>query len=179
MIRTPLGVSGLVLDLLWCRYLFHSESGCYLKGSESHFAIANTCLKYLRSDCFNPNNSDQAILEGITRGSYILQDYVVAHWLQHAMEAVRHRKSDESVEDLSASISETIGMRANNSRSEPATISGPTPLGLEVLGKQKPGLFENLKSIHSFQQKKRRDFSLFNGKFSLKPFTWQALMQGA
>ena len=158
------------------RYLFSSEGHEYLKKSESNYAIADTCLKYLSSDCFDSILSNEAMNERILRGIYVLQDYAASHWLDHILRGLTERKTNNCLEKTSRNVEEMIELRRNLTCE--GSYTGRAPMnGLKVFEDQTPEVFETLLHIHSFLQRRWREFSLDDGKAACKFTSLYALMQ--
>lgn len=145
------------------RYLFSSESCQYLEQSEVNHAIANTCLKYLSSDCFDSGLGIEAVDEGIKRGVYVLQDYAASHWLDHILRGSTNRKTSGCPEDVSRCLEEMIERRKNRTWEGSCTDRAP-PVNLETFEEEAPEVFEMLMYIHSFLQRRWREFSLADGQ---------------
>ena len=158
------------------RYLFSSESNGYLQKSEVNYAIAETCLKYLSSDCFDSGLSDEAINEGILLGAYVLQDYAASHWLEHILRGSTDIKTSVSLEDVSRNIEKMIELRKNWTCEGLYTGRAPVT-GLKIFEEQAPEVFETLLHIHSFLQKRWREFSLDDGEAACKLMRLYALTQ--
>ena len=145
------------------RYLFSPESHGFLTTSEVHYAIAETCLKYLSSDCFDYDLSDEAINEGILLGAYVLQDYAASHWLEHILRGSRNLKASSCVKDVSRSIEKMIELRKNWACDGSYTGRAPAH-GLGIFEEQVPEVFELLMHIYSFLQRRWRELSLDDGE---------------
>ena len=146
-----------------CRFLFSSESHLRLNHAQGHFAIASTCLKYLCSDCFDPTLSDEAIMGGILRGAYILQEYVISHWLEHIVKSSLDGMTGHSLKQIPCDIEKLVELRKNSGY----TGSHPHRVGvssLRLFKDKTPDLYEALVPIHFFLQKRRREYSLADGK---------------
>lgn len=152
-----------VLPKVFSRYLFSSESHQYLKGSEANYTIADTCLKYLSSDCFDSELSNEAISEGIIRGTYVLQDYAAAYWLEHILRGSNDHKKSRCLEGVSRHVEEMIERRKNPTW-EGSYIGRAPVTGLKVWEEIAPEAFEILVDIHPFLQRRWREFSLADGK---------------
>ena len=157
------------------RYLFSSEGHEYLQKSEANFAIANTSLKYLSSDCFDSRLSDEAISESILRGSYVLQDYAASHWLDHILRGLTERNTSNCIEKTSRNVEEMIERRRNWTCEGSYTARAPAN-SLKMLEDQAPEVFETLLHIHSFLQRRWREFSLDDGKAACISMSLYALM---
>lgn len=158
------------------RYLFSSESHGYLKKSEVNYAIAETCLKYLSSDCFDSGLSDEAINEGILLGAYVLQDYAASHWLDHILRGTTDTKTSRCLGEVSRNIEKMIELRKNWTCEGSYTARAPVN-GLKILEDHAPEVFETLLHIHSFLQKRWREFSLDDGEAACKFMRLYALTQ--
>ena len=143
--------------------MFSPESSQYLKSSESNVAIASTCLRYLRSDCFDPTLSDKDFVGGITRGAYALQEYVTSYWLDHIIQACAHGISSQVLQEVSHDIEKMIELRRNRDFISRQIRRGNID-GLRGFEKKSHRLFETLNQIFSFIQQKRREYSISNGK---------------
>ena len=157
----PIQISCDVLTIT-LRYLFSSESQRYLNKSEVNVAIADTCSRYLSGDFFDATLSNEAIDEGIFRGVYVLQDYATSHWLEHMLRGSADRKTSCCLEDVSRSVAEMIELRKNWTCE--GSYTGLTPVtGLKIFEYKAPEVFETLLHIHSFLQRRWREFSLDDG----------------
>lgn len=160
-----------------CRYLFSPESSRFLKSLESNVAIASTCLKYLRSHCFDPTLSDEEFLAGITRGAYALQGYVVTYWLDHVVQACSHGMSSQVLQKISYDIEKMIDLRKNRDFFTPQNHRSIIH-SLNAFQEQSDELFETLLNICSFNQRKRREYSISNGKNVELLFKYYVFTQG-
>ena len=136
------------------------ESRQYLKKSEVNYAIANTCLKYLSSDCFDSGLGIEAVDEGIKRGVYVLQDYAASYWLDHIL---RGSTTSGCPEYVSRCLEAMIERRKNWTWEGSCTDCAP-PVHLKILKEEAPEVFETLVYIHSFLQRRWRELSLADGK---------------
>ena len=159
---------------IFLRYLFSSESHGYLITSEAHYAIAETCLKYLSSDCFDCGLSDEAIHEGILLGAYVLQDYAASHWLEHILRGSRNLKASSCVKDVSRNIEKMIELRKNWACDDSYIGRAPAH-GLRIFEKYVPEVFETLMHIYSFLQRRWRELSLDDGEAACKSIRVDAL----
>ena len=149
------------------RYLFSSESHSYLGTSEVHYTIAETCLRYLSSDCFDSELPDEAISEGILLGAYVLQDYAASHWLEHILRGSRDLKTSTCVKDVSRVIEKMIELRKNWSCD--GSYTGRAPVhGLGIFKEQVPEVFEILMEIYLFLRRRWRELSLDDGEAACK-----------
>ena len=156
------------------RYLFSSESHSYLRTSEVHYAIAETCLRYLSSDCFDSGLPDEAISEGILLGAYVLQDYAASHWLEHILRGSRNLKTSSCVKDVSRVIEKMIELRKNWTCD--GSYTGRAQVhGLGIFEEQAPEVFETLLHIYSFLQRRWRELSLDDGEAAWKSVRLYAL----
>lgn len=145
------------------RYLLSTESGKYLNDSQSNMNVATTCLKYLRSECFDPELIDEDVKSGILRGGYVLQDYAVSYWIEHVMRASSYGLSTQLTEQLSREIEETLTLRANSAFEEKRTAF-ITPSSLTLFEKPSSKTPSTLVQIWSFLLKRRRELSISEGK---------------
>lgn len=156
------------------RYLFSSESHGYLTKSEANYAIAETCLKYLSSDCFDSELSDEVVNEGILLGAYVLQDCAASHWLEHILRGSTALKTSICLEDISRNIEKMIELRKNWTCE--GSYTGRAPVnGLMLFEEQAPEVFEMLLHIHSFLRRRWREFSLDDGEAACKSIRLNAL----
>ena len=138
------------------RYLLSSQSSGYLEKSESNATIASTCLKYLSSDCFSQNLSDQEMLDGIIRGSYVLQGYVVSHWLEHLIKVSSLGVSSQRLHEISHDITKMIEKRSNPEFNPPQAKSTIT-YSFEVFENLQSDFSDTLKQVYTFHRRKERD----------------------
>ena len=131
--------------------------------SESNYAIAEACLRYLSNDDFDSGLSDEAISEGMVRGVYVMQDYAASYWLEHILRGSTDRKTSGCSEGVSRHLKEMIELRENLMYESSYTGRAPVS-GLKVFEKNAPEIFETLMHVHAFLQRRWREFSLADGK---------------
>ena len=159
-----------------CRFLFSPQSDLYLDQAKGNFGIASTCLKYLCSDCFDPTLSDEAIIRGIMRGAYVLQEYVISHWLEHIMKSSLDGMTGHSLEQISCDIEKLVELRKNSGYTGSA-LRRVVVASLRSFRNKTPDLYEALVPIHVFLQKRQREYSLADGKTAHLPLALHALTQ--
>ena len=131
--------------------------------TESNSAIAETCLKYLSSDCFNSELSDEAISDSIIRGVYVMQDYAASYWLEHVLRGPTDRKTSGCPERVSRLVKDMIELRENSIYEGSYTSRAPLS-GLKIFEEDEPEISESLMHVYSFLQRRWREFSLADGK---------------
>ena len=158
------------------RFLFSPESHQYISQSKGNIAIARTCLKYLCSDCFEPELSDQEITGAIMRGAYVLQEYAVSHWLTHVIRGLSNCIESLSLEQISCDIEEMVELRKSHDFELLHTGHVAHP-SLKIFEAKAPEVFKTLRHIHSFLQKRWSECSLADGKVLCPPPAMHALTQ--
>ena len=163
-------------DYMILRFLFGPESDQYIKQSKGNITIASTCLKYLCSDCFEPELSDQEITGAILRGAYVLQEYAVSHWLEHVIRGLSNSIEPPSLEQISCDIEAMVELRKNHDFEILPTgyVAHPS---LRIFEAKTPEVFKALTAIHSFLQKRWSEYSLADGKVLCPPPAMHALTQ--
>ena len=147
------------------RYLFSSQSFEYLESGKANLSISNTCLKYLRSNCFDATISDDRMLAGIERGAYVLLDYVASYWLDHIVQTCSHDMASQDFAKLTQDIEGMIGTR-RNSKFVPVRACRSSVLALDVFTNRSKIVYETLLETCSSDQRKRIEYSLSDGEIT-------------
>lgn len=133
--------------------------------------MANICLKYLCTDCFDPTLSDNEITGGILRGAYILQDYVASYWLQQIINSVPKGEGNDSLKKLIYGLEEMVELRENQ-RQEGLYARQVAAPWLKIFeGQASKKACEALFICHSFLRKQRQEFSLSDGNVTYLQMT--------
>lgn len=141
------------------RYLFSAHSNEYLSETRSHGVIASICTKYLSSNCFSTELSDEAILDRLLSGSYVLESFACTSWLYHVEQACSHEEKE-----LLPCVSGLLTQRVNTSY---AGSGCPTDDKLAPFRNSAPDVHARLLEIKAFLRKRWDDFCFISGRTAL------------
>ncbi|KAI5458921.1 hypothetical protein BGZ63DRAFT_361273 [Mariannaea sp. PMI_226] len=137
-------------------FLFSHQSapGGYLQDPTVHTWLASMCLRYLCSDCFDSDLSDEGLRKRIISGAYVLEGYACLHWLRHV------KKGGMAMnQDLLNDLGQLMEVRRNTNFCGDAVSRTKD---FDCFKNASPDIHTDLTQADVFARKRWRDFCLNN-----------------
>ncbi|KAH6888169.1 hypothetical protein B0T10DRAFT_515086 [Thelonectria olida] len=141
-------------------FLFSTQSapGGYLQDADVNASLVSMCLRYLSSECFDADLSDDVLQSNIMSGAYVFEGYACLYWLRHVKKAGAARNRD-----LLADLRQLMTARRNTGFSGDAASSSKE---FDRFKDAQPDIFDVLIQADTFARRRWREFCLSDNDLS-------------